>query len=476
MKTVCKKLLCLMLVAMMLVSAIPAAFAGEVEALIVPVSVTLDGEVVNSSKELTVGTDGVVLDEALAMNMIRDTKGRAFSAWESSASGNVTGNTLTYSWLAENIDGYSLTIALVSTEPPVTEPPVTEPPVTEPPVTEPPVTEPPVTEPPVTEPPVTEPPVTEPPVKTYILSFEYLGKDGNWTGHEVEIENNQKITLPSLPLVNGKDFLYWKDGDGNRIDANTVWNVGESQEITAVYESNTTQDGVVNLTVYANYYVEGEFHHREKLYTEYFEESNKNTMFEWLYSDAGKKQTRDALEAEGYEGYDWAEVKYYNYYGDGEITKASMKTDGNKTVYIKVHSTDEIEANVMLYVHKKETSTVDRVIPMPGYTKGDYVTYSEVKAAVKTKYSGSKMTISDLYTQSDWEDLLDDLDSTGAQSVKVEHNGTTKIHVIVKNASSSTADSSNPKTGDNIMIAVSTMALAAAALVSVNELKKRKMI
>ena len=39
-----------------------------------------------------------------------------------------------------------------------------------------------------------------------------------------------------------------------------------------------------------------------------------------------------------------------------------------------------------------------------------------------------------------------------------------------------TADPTNPKTGDTIMIAVSTMAMAAAALVAMYELKKRKMI
>ena len=47
---------------------------------------------------------------------------------------------------------------------------------------------------------------------------------------------------------------------------------------------------------------------------------------------------------------------------------------------------------------------------------------------------------------------------------------------MVKNVKKAVADSSNPKTGDNIMIAVSAMALSAAALVSIVELKKRKMI
>lgn len=44
------------------------------------------------------------------------------------------------------------------------------------------------------------------------------------------------------------------------------------------------------------------------------------------------------------------------------------------------------------------------------------------------------------------------------------------------NVNTGTPDPSNPQTGDTIMIAVSTMAIAAAALVAMYELKKRKMI
>ena len=76
MKTVCKKLLCLMLVAMMLVSAVPYAFADDAvveEPVNVPVSVTLDGDVINSSKTLTVNPgESLVLDEAAAMAQIRN--------------------------------------------------------------------------------------------------------------------------------------------------------------------------------------------------------------------------------------------------------------------------------------------------------------------------------------------------------------------------------------------------------------------
>ena len=49
---------------------------------------------------------------------------------------------------------------------------------------------------------------------------------------------------------------------------------------------------------------------------------------------------------------------------------------------------------------------------------------------------------------------------------------------MVKNVKITEADSTNPKTGDDSMIAVSmtVMVMAAAALVAIEQLRKRKMI
>lgn len=452
MKTVCKKLLCLMLVAMMLVSAVPFAFATEPEMVNFWIELWVDDAHKDSQVvSVPMGTD---MDEA-AVKLYA----------QQHLYGEYFGEGYTYVCVKEGkvADADNLGAQIYfATKAPETEPPVTEPPVT--------------------EPPVTEPPVTEPVPENYTLYFYYLNASGVQAVKTAEITNNEKVSFPVIPLVSTKDFLYWKDGDGNIFKENQapVWNIGESQTFTAIYESNTTEDGLVPLVVYAAYYVDGEFHHNEYLYTEYFEETNKNTMFTWLYSTTGVQKTNNAVFGGGKNaGYQWTPVIYYNYYGDGAITEADMKTNGPKAVYIKVTSTDEIEASVMLYVHTDKKATVDRVIPMPGYTAGDYVSYADVKDAVKTKYSGKNMTISSLYNQSDWEDLLAGKDASGAATIKVENNGTTKIHVIVKNAtasSGSTADSTNPKTGDNIMIAVTAMAISAAALVSVIELKKRKMI
>lgn len=316
--------------------------------------------------------------------------------------------------------------------------------------------------------------------KPWTMTFHYLDANGNKTSTQVEVHHNDTIPVPSIPKVPSKAFLRWVNEDNKVITSSTVWRTYDSLEVTAVYENDTTDDGLVSLEVWANFYVEGEYHHREKLFVKSFDESNRNTMFTWLYSDEGLEQTREAVFGGGANStYQWANEVFYNYYGDKAVTPANLKSNGNKAVYIKVTSTKDMEASVMLYVHLKQTETVDRVIPMPGYTAGDIVSRSDVITAVKTKYTGSNMTYSDLYTEDSWDRLMDGQSSSGASSVKVEDNGTTKIHVIVKNAtskSSATKDPSNPATGDNILFVVGTMTVAAVGLAAIVVLKKRKKI
>ena len=234
-------------------------------------------------------------------------------------------------------------------------------------------------------------------------------------------------------------------------------------------------DDISTLSVYVRFYVSGKQQgSTQLLYKQDFEDGDN--MFSWLKNHEAK--TSDAIFAlDGADGYEWEPRYYYDYTKDEPLSEQDLIADGNKSIVVKVYSKKATEAKVMLYIHKKATSTISDILQMPGYTAGNTVTYADVKAEIKEHYSGSKMTIQGLYDEESWEQLLNDENPTAANGIKVEHNGTTEIHVILKNAtSSSNADSSNPKTGDSIMIAATTMALAAVALVSIIELKKRQMI
>ena len=114
-----------------------------------------------------------------------------------------------------------------------------------------------------------------------------------------------------------------------------------------------------------------------------------------------------------------------------------------------------------------------------------------------TAEDAESLTVQGLYSANMWQDYLANSSTNGIESIQI-HTADEAIHiyVMVNNAkqggSSDTntntntttqptkkpADPSNPKTGDESMIYVSmtVMLVAAAALVVVAQLRKRKMI
>ena len=136
--------------------------------------------------------------------------------------------------------------------------------------------------------------------------------------------------------------------------------------------------------------------------------------------------------------------------------------------------------DVVLYIYTngKTSSYAKKVTSstMGKHTKDGVLSRDEVQMVVEnyfktyddTKYYG-------LFTKYYWNSG-NYLTENAKYSIELDPDETNYVYVMVKNAKAYVADSSNPKTGDSIMIAVSTMTLAAAALVSMVELKKRKMI
>ena len=109
MKTVCKKLLSLMLVAVLLVSAMPfQASAAEIDSI--PVTVIVNGS------EVTPGTlnatGGVTLNADTACPAFYEPQGTITSLeWYNNSGKKVTGKTLIEGdWFEEHKDGYSLTL------------------------------------------------------------------------------------------------------------------------------------------------------------------------------------------------------------------------------------------------------------------------------------------------------------------------------------------------------------------------------
>ena len=189
----------------------------------------------------------------------------------------------------------------------------------------------------------------------------------------------------------------------------------------------------------------------------------------------------DALEAA-------EEMGYYDEPTRDGYTLAGYSFD--KECKDDVNRDDEINGKLTIYCEWEkskvtlrvytngDTKYPDRTFSLDSYARDGKITRTEVEDLLDSKYSaksGYTLAYYGLFTADTWDKGDYDVDDA-ASSVSVHKKGETVIYVMVKNVKQSTADSSNPKTGDNIMIAVTTMALAAVALVSMVELKKRKMI
>ena len=308
------------------------------------------------------------------------------------------------------------------------------------------------------------------------ITFHYMNGDGVWVSEtRTAYASGEHITPPTVPANPNSGFSYWKQNSND-----TGMKLGDDEVLVVNSETPTTFFAIYNkksamseLKIYVVRYVNGVRKDASYLYSEYFTTSNDNDMYQYLW-DHDDDIVTAAIGKIG-DGYTWNN-KFYNYFTDEELTDANLKDNGNKSVYIKMNTKNANEAQVLLYVHKSKTSTVHDILEMDGYNKGEKVYLNDVKDFLKDEgYKWS--SISSLYTDEEWDDLLDGESPSGSNHISINDNGTYKIHVILKNASqSNNADSSNPKTGDSIMIAVTTMGLAAAAMVALVELKKRKMI
>lgn len=286
----------------------------------------------------------------------------------------------------------------------------------------------------------------------------------------------QRVTyLPTPSKVVGKEFKGWYDAEGNRLKIGDTWS-GEFDYYEARYiESNN--DGLSTLSVYARFYVDGvQQGNTTFLYSQVF--ADGDNVLQWLNTHESTTYNK-IFSVKSSEDYEWEPRYYYEFSGNEPLAEQDLIADGDKSIVVKVYAKKTAQANVLLYVHTKATASPAAIFEMKGYTAGNTVTLSAAKTIIKNNYTGSNMTVTGLYTDATWEQLLNGENPTAANGVTVTDNGTLTVHVLLKNATASSgkaSDSTNPQTGDTIMITVSTMVISAAALLAVMELRKRKMI
>ena len=511
MKTVMKKLLSLALVAILLVSAVPfRADATETNVYKIPVTVYINNvNQSNYNKTLTVKEgETLYLTEALALSLLKNTDGRSLDHWASSNKENIpAGQDLPYAWLMENYPdgGYALSLylneevkpaehthdyKLVKTDAATCAKEGTE---------------------------YYECCCGDTTTKTIPATDDHsygdwtkgdnnketrtCGVCGNVETRDAAKEDTYTITfiagdqtftrswklyqkvsdLPTIPLLDGHERLGWfadEAGTKGQISNGDTWD-GQYTTYYACYTEGPN-DGLSTLSVYARFYVGGvQQGNTTWLFDQQFEDGA--SMLKWLNNNEETTSSK-IFALKSASEYEWAPRYYYEYSGNEPLAEQDLIADGNKSIVVKVYAKKATQANVLLYVHqynstskKYETKSIHE---MAGYTAGNTVTKAEADAVVKKNYSGKNMTITGLYSDTAWEQLLDGQNPTAANGIKVADNGTMKVHVILKNGtastSTSTADKTNPKTGDMIMFPVMVMLASAAAVAFVYMNSKKR--
>ena len=136
-----------------------------------------------------------------------------------------------------------------------------------------------------------------------------------------------------------------------------------------------------------------------------------------------------------------------------------------------------MQSTVIVYVHDKVEATAKYSYTMNEYTIGSTVYLSQVQSLLKSK--GTNVNVTEMYSKADWNRKVNGYKNSGVNLLQVEGN-LLEIHVLNANfrpgTSSSSKPASNPATGDMIEVTAAVMFLAAAAVVTLTQLRKRKMI
>ena len=288
-----------------------------------------------------------------------------------------------------------------------------------------------------------------------------------------ECTEGQQPNVPADPYKANYTFQGWyssPNGQGTRLISGQNWNNSMPTTYYAyfTYNLNPQYD---TIRVFVKRYVGNVLKGTEELTIENNKILRGESVLDWLNS---KRDEIDGLVEDKYNGvYTWNPKYFYDNDSNAQLTSQSLQTNGNKSVFIKVNAPQN---KVQLYIHVGKVTATPVIKDMNGYRIGDTVTKAAVDTIVKQNYSGSKMVIQGLYTEADWAALKAGNKPTASGDLTVTEDGM-EIHVLVTNATASTADPSNPKTGDYILdTAVALMVISGLAAAAVYVVGKKRRV
>ncbi len=305
----------------------------------------------------------------------------------------------------------------------------------------------------------------------------------------VTVTEGEDIPMPENPTKTGYSFQKWypQGNTAGRLDPYTKFVPGQTPTTYwALFKDDSDPNNTRGaIKIFARYYVGTTFRYEAHLYD--LSDIQKGTNVLDLLK-THEAETRDALPYHDGDGlYEWRDTYYYDYNTGAKLTSQDLTVNGDQYVFIKLYAKDSVKSNVMLYVHAGIESA-GHVFEMPGYLPKDLVTRDDVAAVIKKNYTGSNMKIQGLYDDESFTQLRNGGKPTAANALTVPSDGKIlKVHVLLSNAtytgsnggsssssSNGNVDTSNPKTGDSIYVAVTVLGMSAAALAAVYFFEKKR--
>ena len=292
-------------------------------------------------------------------------------------------------------------------------------------------------------------------------------------------------TVPTLPTpaeILNKDFMGWYTAPtgGTKLEPGSEWS-GSCTTYYARYE-DSVHDGQSKINVYFRLYSEGVAQGQARKLTSF-----QVADYTSLASALNGKKADFANQLAGLVDLNMYEIAdgYYVYNpstGKETAMASDAKVNGDNSVLIKLVANKSARATVMVFVHSKVEAAATYTYTMAGYTTSDTVFKADVENLLKSK--GKNYTINGMFSDNMWERKMAGYTTDPVSALSIEDdglNGVLKIHVLAPKFSAGTskaADKTNPATGDTAMIEVTAavMLLSAAAVVTLTQLRKKKMI
>jgi len=302
----------------------------------------------------------------------------------------------------------------------------------------------------------------------YTLTLDENRKEEEMVNRVKRVTYGQPVGDLGEPTRDGYTFKGWFDKDGKQYTAETIYKVAGDTTVYAKWEKNgsnrpgSDRDDKYTVTVDLNY------------------DRKKGEILENVPKGTKMGEVLDHVDRPFRRGYHFAGWYWDDSCRDRDAVKLSDRVTEDCTIYAKwVREEVHHEAMLKIYLNG-DTKSAAKIVDLHDYAKDGWISMDEVKEIVKKYYTSKDsngMYYSGLFDGENWKNYVRNHKHDGSKHIEVEKDSDTVVYVMVHNAkvrSSAAADTTNPKTGDMIMMPAAVLGLSASALAVLFYLNKKR--